>query len=71
METILPMDDKPRFNKKEYNKAYLEANKEKYYKMSRERNMERYYADDEFRRQIIERAKLSVKNKRLSMKSLI
>ena len=53
METILPMDDKPRFNKKEYNKAYLEANKEKYYKMSRERNMERYYTDDEFRRQII------------------
>ena len=43
--------DTPRFNKKEYNKAYLEANKEKYYKMSRERNMERYYTDEEFRKQ--------------------
>ena len=68
METILPMDDKPRFNKKEYNKAYLEANKEKYREMSRLRNHERYYSDDEFRRQIIESAKLSVKNKRFSMK---
>ena len=61
----------PKFNKKEYNKAYLEANKEKYYKMSRERNMERYYTDEDFRAKIIERAKLSAKNKRLnSMKEL-
>lgn len=70
MEILEPIEDKPRFNKKEYNKAYLEANKEKYYKMSRERNHERYYTDEEFRRQIIERAKLSVKNKRLAMKSM-
>lgn len=70
MEILELVEDKPRFNKKEYNKAYLEANKEKYYKMSRERNHERYYTDEEFRRQIIERAKLSVKNKRLAMKSL-
>jgi len=63
--------DTPKFNKKEYNKAYLEANKEKYYKMSRERNMERYYTDAEFRKKIIERAKISVTNKRLSMKNLI
>jgi len=64
--------DTPRFNKKEYNKAYLEANKEKYYKMSRERNMERYYSDVDFRAKIIERAKLSSKNKRLnSLKGLI
>jgi len=63
--------DKPKFDKKAYNKAYLEANKEKYYKMSRERNMERYYSDTEFRRQIIERAKSSVKNKRLEMKQLL
>jgi hypothetical protein len=63
--------DTPKFNKKEYNKAYLEANKEKYYKMSRERNMERYYTDTEFRKKIIERAKISVMNKRLSMKNLI
>ena len=64
--------DTPKFNKKEYNKAYLEANKEKYYKMSRERNMERYYTDEQFRAKIIERAKLSAKNKRLnSIKQLI
>lgn len=56
----------PRFNKKEYNKAYLEANKEKYYKMSRERNMERYYTDEEFRKQIIEKAKNSVKKSRMN-----
>jgi len=63
--------DKPRFNKKEYNKAYLEANKEKYNKMSRERNMERYYTDDEYRALIIERAKISVKNRRMNaMKNL-
>jgi hypothetical protein len=56
---------------KEYNKQYLEANKEKYYKMSRERNMERYYTDTEFRAKIIERAKISVKNRRMnSLKSL-
>ncbi len=61
----------PKFNKKEYNKLYLEANREKYYKMSRERNMERYYTDEEFRKQIIERAKISTKNKRLqALKSL-
>ena len=63
--------DKPRFNKKEYNKAYLEANKEKYNKMSRERNKERYYTDAEYRAKIIERAKISVKNRRLNaMKSI-
>jgi hypothetical protein len=58
--------DTPRFNKKEYNKAYIEANKEKYYKMSRDRNKERYYTDIEFRKKIIERAKLSVKSKRMN-----
>jgi hypothetical protein len=41
--------EKIKFNKKEYNKAYLEANKEKYNKMSRERNRERYYTDAEYR----------------------
>ncbi len=71
MNSVITLEEKQRFNKKEYNKAYLEANKEKYREMSRLRNHERYYSDDEFRRQIIERAKLSVKNKRLSMKSLI
>jgi len=55
-----------KFDKKEYNKQYLEANKEKYYKMSRERNMERYYTDTEFRAKIIERAKISVKNRRMN-----
>jgi len=60
----------PKFNKKDYNKAYLEANKEKYYKMSRERNMERYYTDEEFREKLIERAKISTKNRRLAMKNL-
>jgi hypothetical protein len=60
-----------KFDKKEYNKQYLEANKEKYYKMSRERNMERYYTDTEFRAKIIERAKISVKNRRMNaLKSL-
>jgi len=63
-------EDKAKFNKKEYNRAYLQANKEKYYKMSRERNMERYYTDEEFRKLIIERSKLSVKKKRLEMKEL-
>jgi hypothetical protein len=58
--------DTPKFNKKEYNKAYIEANKEKYYKMSRERNKERYYTDVEFRAKIIERAKISVKTKRMN-----
>jgi len=63
--------DTPKFNKREYNKAYIEANKEKYYKMSRERNMERYYTDEEFRQKIIERAKISMKNKRMNaIKSL-
>ena len=63
--------EKPKFNKKEYNKAYLEANKEKYNKMSRERNKERYYTDAEYREKIIERAKISVKNRRLNaMKSI-
>ena len=56
----------PRFNKKEYNKAYLEANKEKYYKMSNDRNKERYYTDEEFRKKIIERAKISIKSKRMN-----
>jgi hypothetical protein len=61
----------PKFNKTEYNKAYIAANKEKYYKMSRERNMERYYTDEEFRAKIIERAKISMKNKRMNaIKSL-
>lgn len=61
-------ENKNKFNKTEYNKKYLEANKEKYYKMSRERNMERYYTDEEFRKQIIERAKISTKNRRMLMK---
>ena len=64
--------EKPKFNKKEYNKAYLEANKEKYYAMSRERNRERYYTDVEYRAKIIERAKISVKNRRMNaIKSIL
>jgi hypothetical protein len=63
--------EKTKFNKKEYNKAYIEANKEKYYQMSRERNRERYYTDEQYRAKIIERAKISVKNRRLNaMKSI-
>ena len=63
--------EKPEFNKKEYNKANIEANKEKYYAMSRDRNRERYYTDAEYRAKIIERAKISVKNGRMnSIKSL-
>jgi len=63
--------DKPKFNKKEYNKAYIEANKDKYNKMSRERNKERYYTDAEYLAKIIERAKISVKTRRLNaMKSM-
>lgn len=58
--------EKPKFNKKEYNKAYIEANKEKYNTMSRERNRERYYTDSEYRAKIIERAKISVKNRRMN-----
>ena len=65
MEVLLT----PKFDKKEYNKAYLEAKKEKYYQMSRERDMERYYSDEEFRTKLIERAKISMKNKRMSMKN--
>ena len=57
--------------KKAYNKKYLEENKEKYNEMSRARNMERYYTDEEFRAKIIERAKISVKNKRNAMKNMI
>ena len=58
----MDIDDTPKFNKKEYNRANLEKkSKEKYYKMSRERNMERYYTDEEFRAKIIERAKSSLK----------
>ena len=56
----------PDLTKKVYNKAYLEVNKEKYYKISRERNMERYYTDEEFRKQIIEKAKVSVKKSRMN-----
>ena len=63
--------EKPKFNKKEYNKAYMEANKEKYNTMSRDRNKERYYTDAEYRAKIIERAKISVKNRRMNaMKSI-
>lgn len=63
--------EKPKFNKKEYNKAYMEANKEKYNTMSRERNKERYYTDAEYRAKIIERAKISVKSRRMNaMKSI-
>ena len=58
--------EKPKFNKKEYNKAYIEANKEKYYAMSRDRNKERYYTDAEYRAKIIERAEISVKNRRMN-----
>lgn len=58
--------EKPKFNKKEYNKAYIEANKDKYNTMSRERNRERYYTDVEYRALIIERAKISVKNRRMN-----
>jgi hypothetical protein len=58
--------DTSKFNKKEYNKAYIKANKEKYYKMSNDRNKERYYTDVEFRAKIIERAKISVKNRRMN-----
>ena len=71
METETIINDKPKFDKKAYNKAYLQQHKEKYNKMSLERNLERYYTDEEFRRQVIERAKLSVKNKRLEMKNMI
>lgn len=63
--------EKPKFNKKEYNKAYIEANKEKYNTMSRERNKERYYTDSEYRALIIERAKISAKNRKMNaMKDL-
>ena len=34
--------------------------------MSRERNKERYYTDVEYRAKIIERAKISVKNRRMN-----
>jgi hypothetical protein len=63
-------ENKAKYNKSEYNKKYLEENREKYYKMSRERNMERYYTDEEFRAKIIERAKISVKNRRMALKGL-
>jgi hypothetical protein len=63
-------EQKAKFNKVEYNKAYIEANKEKYNKLSRDRNYERYYTDEEFRAKIIERAKLSVKNRRMALKYL-
>ncbi len=69
MDILLNMEVN-KFNKKEYDKKYIEANKEKYNKMTRERNMERYYSDEEYRKKIIERAKISVKNKRMSLKSL-
>jgi hypothetical protein len=63
--------DKPKFNKKEYNKAYIEANKDKFNAVSRERNKERFYTDVEYRAKIIERAKISVKTRRLNaMKSI-
>ena len=71
METISLIEYKPKFNKKEYNKQYIEKNKEKYNKMSRERNQERYYTDEEYRQKIIERAKLSVYKKRMELKNMI
>jgi hypothetical protein len=39
--------------------------------MSRERNRERYYTDAEHREKIIERAKTSVKNRRLNAMKFI
>ncbi len=71
METLSTMEEKPKFNKKLYNKEYLQRNKEKYNQMSRERNQERYYTDEEYRQKIIERAKLSVYKKRMELKNMI
>jgi Cys-tRNA synthase (O-phospho-L-seryl-tRNA:Cys-tRNA synthase) len=55
--------DTPRFNKKEYNKAYIQANKEKYYKMSNDRNKERYYTYEEFRKKLLKGLKIPLKVK--------
>jgi hypothetical protein len=71
METIQVTEEKPKFNKKEYNKNYLLKNKDKYNEMSRNRNYDRYYTDDEYRAKIIERAKLSVYKKRMELKNMI
>ena len=68
METTETVPTTNKFDKKAYNKKYLEEHKDKYYEMSRNRNKERYYTDVEFRAKIIERAKISVKNKRMAMK---
>ena len=71
METLNEVINNNKFDKKTYNKKYLEEHKEKYYEMSRIRNKERYYTDEEFRAKIIERSKISVKNKRNAMKNVI
>jgi hypothetical protein len=71
MEVATHSNEKPKFDKTAYNKAYLQAHKEKYKKMSCERNLERYYTDEDFRRQVIERAKLSVKKKRMELKNMV
>ena len=59
-----------KFDKKAYNKKYLEKHKDKYHEMSRNRSKERYYTDVEFRTKIIERAKISETNKRMAMKNM-
>lgn len=62
---------KPKFNKKEYNKAYIEANKEKINSQIRERNHIRYNNDEEYRKRCIELAKISVKKQREAKKKLL
>ena len=70
METTQIVPTTNKFDKKTYNKKYLEEHKDKYYEMSRNRNKERYYSDVAFREAIIARAKISVKNKRMAMKKM-
>ena len=71
MEVTPVTKSKPKFNKKEYNKLYLQQNKEKYNEKSRNRNYERYYTDEEYCAKIIECAKLSVYKKRMEMKNMV
>jgi hypothetical protein len=66
----MDFNDKPKFDRKEYNRLYREKNREKINNQIKERNHNRYHNDEEYRKQCIELAKISVKKQREKKKLL-
>ncbi len=67
----MDINDKPKFDRKEYNRLYREKNKEKINNQIKERNYNRYHNDEQYRKQSIELAKISVKKQREKKKLLL